>query len=141
MINISDLSSLNAFLNITCFILLIFGYKRIKAGDRIGHKRFMLSATGCSVLFLLSYVTYHYFVGSVKFQGIGWERTLYFTVLISHTILAAILIPFVLVTLFRALKENFILHKRIAQKTIVMWLYVSVSGVLVYLMLYHIFTP
>jgi uncharacterized membrane protein YozB (DUF420 family) len=139
MMSISDLSTLNAILNITCFILLILGYKKIKAGDRDGHKRLMLSATGCSVLFLISYLTYHFFVGSVKFQGIGWERTLYFTVLISHTIVAAILVPFVLLTLYRALKGKFDLHKRIAQKTIVIWLYVSISGVLVYLMLYHIF--
>jgi uncharacterized membrane protein YozB (DUF420 family) len=137
----NDLSTLNAILNFASFILLILGYRQIKAGRKEYHKRYMLSASFCSVLFLVSYLTYHYFVGSVKFQGEGWSRTLYFTILITHTVLAAALAPMVLLTLYRALSGSFDLHKKIAQKTLPVWLYVSVTGVLIYVMLYHIFKP
>lgn len=137
----SDLSTLNAVLNFISFILLLLGYREIKAGRKVRHKRFMLSASACSILFLISYLTYHYVVGSVKFQGEGWSRPMYFTILISHTILAAVLAPMVLVTLYRALIGKFDLHKKIARKTLPVWLYVSISGVLIYLLLYHIFKP
>lgn len=139
--SVNDLSTLNAILNFTSFVLLVLGYRQIKKGNRQIHKRFMLSAASCSVLFLVSYLTYHYFVGSVKFQGEGWSRPLYFVILISHTILAAVLAPMAIVTLYRGLKGKFDLHKKMAKKTFPIWIYVSVTGVLVYLMLYHIFKP
>jgi len=95
----------------------------------------MLSAFTASALFLISYLTYHFQVGSVPFKGEGWMRTLYFTVLISHTILAVVIVPLVLVTFYRALKGSFDRHKRIARWTLPLWLYVSVTGVIVYWML------
>ncbi len=96
----------------------------------------MLSAFTVSVLFLISYLIYHYQVGSVPFKGQGWIRTAYFTVLISHTVLAVTIVPLVLITLTRALKGNFERHKRIARWTLPLWLYVSFTGVIVYWMLY-----
>ncbi len=99
----------------------------------------MLAAFTSSILFLISYVTYHVDVGSVPFQGQGWVRPLYFTILFSHVILAAIIVPLALVTLYRALKGRFDRHRRIARWTLPLWLYVSVSGVVVYLMLYHLY--
>jgi len=137
--SISDLSTLNAILNFSSFIFLVLGYREIKAGRRERHKKFMLSAATCSALFLISYLTYHYFVGSVKFQGEGWSRPVYFSILISHTILAAALVPMALLTLYRGLKGKFELHKKVSKKTWYVWIYVSVTGVIVYLMLYHIF--
>lgn len=98
----------------------------------------MLSAFTTSTLFLISYLIYHYHVGSVPFQGQGWLRAVYFAVLVSHTILAVLIVPLVLITLTRALKENFDRHKRIARWTFPLWLYVSITGVIVYWMLYHL---
>ncbi len=139
--SVDDLSTFNAVLNFTSFILLVLGYRQIKKGNRQNHKRFMLSAATCSILFLASYLTYHYFVGSVKFQGEGWSRPFYFSILISHTILAVVLVPMAVLTLYRGLKGKYDLHKKISRKTFFVWTYVSVTGVLVYLMLYHIFKP
>ena len=96
----------------------------------------MLAAFGCSVVFLVSYLVYHYHVGSVKFQGRGWIRPVYFTILLTHTILAATVVPLALITLVRALRERFDAHRRIARWTFPIWLYVSVTGVVVYWMLY-----
>lgn len=96
----------------------------------------MLSAFTTSTLFLVSYLIYHYQVGSVPFKGEGWIRTLYFAILISHTVLATAIVPLVLITLTRALKGNFVKHKRIARWTLPLWLYVSITGVVVYWMLY-----
>ena len=96
----------------------------------------MLAAFACSMLFLISYLIYHYQVGSVGFKGQGWLRPVYFTILISHTILAAAVPPLALITLARALRERFDAHRRIARWTLPIWLYVSVTGVVVYLMLY-----
>jgi uncharacterized membrane protein YozB (DUF420 family) len=98
----------------------------------------MLSAFTTSTLFLISYLIYHYHVGSVPFQGQGWLRAVYFAVLVSHTILAVLIVPLVLITLTRGLKGNFDRHKRIARWTFPLWLYVSITGVLVYWMLYHL---
>ena len=98
----------------------------------------MLSACVTSVLFLISYLIYHYFVGSVPFKGMGWIRTVYFSILISHVILAAAIIPLAMITLVRALRGNFERHKRIARWTFPIWLYVSVTGVIVYWMLYRL---
>jgi len=137
--SINDLSTLNALLNFTSFILLLLGFRQIKKGNREKHKQFMLSATICSSLFLISYLIYHFNVGSVKFQGEGWSRPVYFTILISHTILAMALAPMAIITLYRGLTGKFELHKKISKKTFYVWCYVSITGVLVYFMLYHIF--
>jgi uncharacterized membrane protein YozB (DUF420 family) len=99
----------------------------------------MIAAFTTSVVFLISYLIYHANVGSVPFQGEGWSRPLYFTILISHIILAAIIVPMTVMTLYRGLTGKFELHKPLAKKTFPIWVYVSVTGVLVYLMLYHIF--
>ncbi|MFZ4621101.1 MAG: DUF420 domain-containing protein [Bacteroidota bacterium] len=133
------LSTLNALLNFISFLLLIIGYRHIKAGRREQHRKYMLAALTTSGLFLISYLVYHANVGSVAFKGEGWSRPVYFTLLISHVILAAVIVPMVAVTVVRALKGNFELHKKIAKKTFPLWAYVSVTGVLVYLMLYHLF--
>jgi uncharacterized membrane protein YozB (DUF420 family) len=99
----------------------------------------MLAAIGTSSLFLVSYLTYHYYHGATRFPGQGWIRPVYFSVLISHTVLAACVLPLVLVTVARALRGNFPKHRQIARWTLPIWLYVSVTGVIVYLMLYHLY--
>jgi uncharacterized membrane protein YozB (DUF420 family) len=103
------------------------------------HRALMLTALVTSSLFLISYLYYHWHVGSVRFQGQGWSRPLYFTILISHTILAAAIVPLVIITLSRALRERFDRHRAIARWTFPLWLYVSVTGVVIYFMLYHLF--
>jgi uncharacterized membrane protein YozB (DUF420 family) len=138
VIEVRDLPALNAALNATSAALLIAGYRMIRSGRREVHKRLMLAAVGVSTLFLVSYLTYHAQVGSVRFQKTGWIRTAYFAVLISHTVLAALVPPFALVTLYRAAKGRFERHRAIARITLPAWLYVSVTGVVVYLMLYHL---
>jgi uncharacterized membrane protein YozB (DUF420 family) len=99
----------------------------------------MIAAFITSTLFLISYLYYHAHVGSVRFQGHGWSRPVYFTILLTHTVLAAIIVPFVLVTLTRGLRGRYEKHKRSARWTYPMWLYVSITGVVIYLMLYHLF--
>ena len=96
----------------------------------------MLSAFACSIVFLASYLIYHYQVGSVPYKGLGWMRVVYFAILLTHTILAVAVVPLVLITLVRALRERFAAHRRIARWTFPIWLYVSVTGVIVYMMLY-----
>ncbi len=136
MIPVSLLPAVNAALISASALLLIAGYLFIRRKKIAAHKFCMLSAFTTSALFLVSYLAYHYQVGSVPFQGRGWIRGVYFTVLISHTILAAAVVPLVLVTVARALKGSFERHKRAARWTLPIWLYVSVTGVLVYWMLY-----
>jgi len=138
LIPVSYLPSVNAVLNSLSALLLLVGYLFIRRGKVWAHRLFMLSALTASTLFLISYLTYHFQVGSVPFRGQGWIRWMYFTILISHTILAAVIVPLVLLTLFRALKGNFERHKRIARWTLPLWLYVSVTGVVVYWMLYRL---
>ncbi len=131
------MAGLNACLNALSAVLLVLGYLAIRRGDRKTHERYMLSALTSSTVFLISYLIYHWRVGSVPFQGQGPIRTVYFTILITHTILAAT-VPFLAgITLFRALKQYFPRHKAIARWTLPIWLYVSVTGVIVYLMLYQ----
>lgn len=115
------------------------GYLFIRRKKVMAHKLCMLSAFTTSTLFLISYLTYHFQVGSVPFKGQGWIRAVYFTILISHTVLAAVIVPLVMLTLFRALKGRFAHHKRIARWTLPLWLYVSVTGVVVYWMLYRLY--
>ncbi len=136
MIPASDLPTVNAALNSLSALFLVVGYLFIRAKKVTAHKACMLSAFASSTLFLISYLFYHYQVGSVPFKGQGGIRIIYFAVLISHTILAAAVVPLVLVTLIRALRGNFEKHRRIARWTLPVWLYVSVTGVLVYWMLY-----
>ncbi|HEY6119266.1 MAG TPA: DUF420 domain-containing protein [Pyrinomonadaceae bacterium] len=133
------LPHLNAFLNASSAVLLLAGYSFIRRGKISAHKRCQLSALTASILFLISYLTYHYFHGATRFPGQGIARPIYFTILISHTILAIVIVPLVVVTLTRALRGDFQRHRRIARITLPLWLYVSVTGVLVYLMLYHLY--
>lgn len=136
MISVTQLPTLNAALNSLSAVFLFAGYLLIRAKNRGAHRACMLAAFACSTLFLVSYLTYHFQVGSVGFKGQGWIRPLYFTILITHTLLAAAVVPLALVTLSRALREKFAAHRRIARWTFPIWLYVSVTGVVVYFMLY-----
>ncbi len=137
---IKDLPALNAILNGTAAILLLRGYALIRAGRREQHKRFMIAAFCVSALFLISYLVYHAQVGAVYFQKTGLIRAVYLTILFTHTVLAAAVPVLAIVTLRRALKAEktgkFYAHQRIARWTLPIWLYVSVTGVVVYLMLY-----
>ena len=133
------LPHLNATLNSISALLLITGYIFIRRGNIAAHRRCMISAFIASVLFLISYLTYHWFHGATAFRGVGWVRPLYFTILLTHTVLAVVVAPLAIVTLTRALRERFDKHRRIARWTFPVWLYVSVTGVIVYLMLYQIY--
>ena len=137
--DITVLPTVNAVLNSICTVLLVAGYFFISRRNVSAHRACMVAAFTTSVLFLISYLTYHFYHGATGFKGTGWVRPLYFTILITHTILAAIIVPFVLVTLYRAWKNEFARHRKVARWTLPMWLYVSVTGVVVYLMLYHWF--
>ena len=136
---IHTLPLLNACLNATSAILLCAGYYCIRKGNRRAHRALMISALVCSALFLTSYLVYHAQVGSVRFAGEGSVRTVYFAILISHTLLAAVLPVLAGITLVRALRERFDRHRAIARWTLPAWLYVSVTGVVIYLMLYQWF--
>jgi putative membrane protein len=132
-------AALNATLNGTSAILLACGYVAIKNGKMKVHKVFMISAFAVSTVFLASYLIYHYRVGHVVFQGRGWIRPLYFVLLTSHTVLAIVIVPMILVTLRRAWLEKFDRHRLIARWTLPLWFYVSVTGVTVYVLLYQIY--
>ena len=134
-------AALNATLNGTSAILLACGYAAIKNRKMKVHKAFMIAAFGVSTVFLISYVIYHIRVGHVVFQGQGWIRPLYFALLISHTILAIVIVPMILVTLRRAWLEKFDKHRKIARWTLPLWFYVSVTGVIVYILLYQVYAP
>jgi uncharacterized membrane protein YozB (DUF420 family) len=137
-LTLRDLPALNAGLNAASALLLALGWFLIRSGRREAHKRVMLAALACSTLFLTSYLVYHAHVGSVRFRGQGTVRLVYFTILISHTILAVTVVPLALVTLVRALQARFDRHRRIARVTLPIWGYVSVTGVVVYWMLYRL---
>lgn len=130
---------INASLNGASAVLLFVGHGFIKRGHMAAHRAFMLAALASSTLFLTCYLYYHFHVGSVRFQGHGWSRPVYFTILISHTILAAVIVPLIIITLTHALRERFDRHSAIARWTYPLWMYVSISGVIVYFMLYHWF--
>jgi putative membrane protein len=134
-------AALNATLNGISAVLLAGGYAAIRAGKRDVHKYFMVSAFGVSTVFLASYLLYHYRVGHVVFQGQGWIRPVYFGLLLSHTGLAIVIVPLILVTLRRAWLEKFDKHRIIARWTLPLWFYVCVTGVIVYVMLYQIYAP
>ncbi len=139
MTDYSIFPKINAALNGSSAVLLVTGRVLIARGKRAAHRAVMLTALATSSFFLVSYLYYHYHVGSVHFRGTGWSRPLYFTILISHTILAAAILPLIIITLIRALREQFDRHRLIARWTFPLWLYVSATGVVVYLMLYRIF--
>jgi putative membrane protein len=138
--------ALDAVLNGASAILVTVGYVMIRTKRILAHKTCMLAATATSAAFLISYVTYHYHLyasgeGPVHFPGTGAPRYAYLTMLTTHTILAIIIVPLVIISLARALRSNFPAHKRIARWTLPLWAYVSVTGVLIYVVLYQIYTP
>jgi uncharacterized membrane protein YozB (DUF420 family) len=131
------LATVNAFLNGTSAVLLVAGFVAIRSRRVDLHRRLMKSAFACSVLFLISYLVYHAKVGSVPFPGVGGVRIVYFGILVSHTVLAAAVPVLAVITLHRGLKSRFAAHRAIARWTLPIWLYVSVTGVVIYRMVYH----
>ena len=138
MPSVADLAALNATLNFTSGILIAVGVYFIRRKKIRAHRACMLSALSVSALFLTSYLVYHYQVGSVRFAQEGWIRTLYLSILFSHFVLAVVLVPMVLRTIYLAFKERFDKHMGIARWTFPIWMYVSVTGVVVYVMLYQL---
>ena len=134
---ITSLPSVNAFLNATAAVLLVWGYLLIRRKRIEQHRKVMLAAFATSCLFLVSYLVYHFQVGSVHFKGVGVIRTVYLSILLTHTVLAAAVPVLAIVTLRRGLAARYDKHRRIAKWTLPIWLYVSVTGVVVYAMLYH----
>ena len=137
--DIADLPALNAVLNGTAAVFLTTGYVMIRQGRRALHKACMLAALVTSTAFLTSYVIYHAHVGSRPFMGRGTVRAVYFGILLTHVVLAAAILPLALVTTARGLRSQFDRHKKIARWTLPVWLYVSVTGVVIYLMLYRLY--
>ena len=137
MLSVSDLPTLNAILNGTSAVLLFVGHRMIVNGRVDAHRRLMIAAFTTSALFLVSYVVYHAQAGSKPFSGTGVARIVYFTILITHVFLAAVILPLAIVTLRRGLEMRYVEHRRIARWTYPLWMYVSVTGVVIYLMLYH----
>ena len=138
-IDYSIFPPIDATLNGTTAVLLMIGHSFIKHGAVAKHRATMIAAFFTSSIFLVCYLYYHFHVGSVHFRGTGWVRTLYFSILISHTFLAAVVVPMILTTLTLALTNKFERHRRLACWTYPIWMYVSVTGVIVYLMLYKLF--
>ena len=136
---ISYLPHVNACLNGTSFLLLLTGYRFIRARNIGAHRACQIAALCVSLLFLASYLTYHFHHGATRFQGTGIVRPIYFSILLSHTILAIVIVPLVILTFYRAFRNDFSRHRRIARITLPLWLYVSITGVIVYLMLYQIY--
>ena len=133
------LPHVNAGFNTLSTILLILGFIHIRSGNREAHRRCMLSALASSSLFLIGYLVYHFNAGRTVFADPAWFRPYYLGLLLTHTVLAVVIVPLVIVTFVRALRERFDQHKRIARWTWPLWMYVSVTGVLIYLLLYHLF--
>jgi uncharacterized membrane protein YozB (DUF420 family) len=133
------LPHLNACLNGTSAILLFAGFSFIRSGKVAAHRACQISALVVSTLFLASYLTYHYYHGTTRFQGSGLVRPIYFTILTSHTILAIVIVPLIAITFVRAFRLDFVRHRKIARITLPLWFYVSITGVIVYLMLYQIY--
>ena len=138
MIGLHDLPALNAALNAVSATLLVTGHAFIRRGQIAGHRACMVSALLVSSVFLISYVVYHVQVGSIRFTHLGWPRAVYFAILATHVPLAATVVPLALVTLSFALRGRFDRHARVARWTLPIWLYVSITGVMVYFMLYHV---
>lgn len=136
--SLTDLPAVNAVLNSVSAVLLLAGYRNIRRRNIPAHRACMLAAFAVSTLFLISYLTYHFQVGSIPFRRQGWIRPVYFTILLTHVVLAAAILPLALVTLHRAWRERFDQHRRLARWTLPLWLYVSLTGVAIYAMLYHL---
>jgi putative membrane protein len=136
---ITDLPALNATLNGISALFLATGYVLIRRGDRVNHQRAMLGALGTSALFLVSYVIYHANVGSKPFPGQGAIRAVYLSILVTHIILAAVILPLALITAARGLRGRFDRHVRLARWTLPLWMYVSITGVVIYVMLYQLY--
>lgn len=137
MIGVHDLPAINATLNATCAVLLVYGYTLIRRGRKVQHQRVMTTAFFVSIAFLISYLVYHAQVGSVRYPHTGAMRAFYLTILFTHTVLAATVPVLAIITLRRAYRGKFDRHRAIARWTLPIWLYVSVTGVVVYLMLYQ----
>ena len=135
--SVADLPTLNALLNGTAALLLLAGWWNIRHGRIDVHRRFMIAAFVTSALFLASYLVYHAQAGSRAFSGTGLTRTVYLTILLTHIVLAAAILPMALLTLARGLRRDDERHRRLARWTLPVWMYVSVTGVVIYLMLYH----
>lgn len=135
---LSQLPALNACLNLLAALFLILGYLRIRRDDFIGHRRCMVTALSFSALFLISYLAYHYSVGSVPYSRHDWTRPLYFAILIPHIVLAAVMGPFILAAVWHAWRKAFDKHKRLTRWVWPVWMFVSCSGVVIYIMLYHL---
>lgn len=133
-----DLPTLNAALNATATVLLVAGWRLVRGGRREAHRRVMIGALACSALFLASYLVYHFEVGSVRFQRHGLIRALYLAVLASHTVLAVVILPLIAASLRHAFAGRFPAHRRVARVTLPLWAYVSVTGVVIYWMLYRL---
>jgi len=139
-VSLSDLPAVNACLNGLSAVFLTTGYVFIRRGNKIAHRNCMVSAFITSAIFLICYLTYHFTVRTVtRFEKPEWFRPVYLTILLTHTVLAVVIVPLVLMTLGRAVKQRFDLHKKIARWTWPLWMYVSVTGVVIYLLLYRIF--
>jgi uncharacterized membrane protein YozB (DUF420 family) len=136
---ISDLPAVNATLNALSALCLTLGYIFIRRRDRVNHQRAMLAALGTSAIFLVSYVVYHANVGSKPFPGQGAIRWIYLTILFTHIVLAAVILPMAIVTAARGLRGQFNRHVRLARWTLPLWMYVSVTGVVIYMMLYQLY--
>jgi uncharacterized membrane protein YozB (DUF420 family) len=132
---------IQAFLNTTAAVLLFAGYRFIKNNDRQAHKKCMVAALLVSTVFLISYLTYHAKVGYQPFEGQGTIRPIYFTLLVSHIVLSGVIVPMVLATVFFAFKGDFNKHPRLARWTLPTWLYISISGVIVYVLAFHVYPP
>ncbi|HYN83626.1 MAG TPA: DUF420 domain-containing protein [Pyrinomonadaceae bacterium] len=137
--NDSPLPHLNAVLNASSFLLLVAGFVFIRRRMVTPHVVCMVAALAVSAMFLVSYLVYHYNYGSVRFQGTGAVRTAYLLILVTHAVLAVVIVPLIVLTLRRALRGEFARHRRVARWTYPLWLYVSVTGVVVYLMLYRLY--
>ena len=135
MISLTDLPQLNAVLNSIAAVFLVAGFVFIRRKNITAHMRMMWSAFTVSALFLISYLIFHYHAGSVGFDGTGWIRPVYFFILITHIILAIVNLPMILLTMYRAVRKDFMRHRKIAKWTWPVWMYVSVTGVVVYLMM------
>jgi uncharacterized membrane protein YozB (DUF420 family) len=145
--NLNFLPALNAFLNGSAAVFLALGYVHIRRGNRESHRQSMVAAFGCSVIFLIAYITYHTYLavylhrGPTVFHNPAWLRPIYLAILLSHTILAVIIVPMALRTIFLAAKGRFEEHRRMARWTWPPWMYVSVTGVIIYFLLYHVNRP
>ncbi|HVA71912.1 MAG TPA: DUF420 domain-containing protein [Candidatus Limnocylindrales bacterium] len=138
-LSVSSLPRLNACLNTASAVFLVAGYSFIRKRKILLHKTCMLSAVCCSAIFLTSYIYFHLHAGIIYFQGHGWVRPVYFTILTTHTILAVAILPLVVTTLYFALRGRFESHRTIARWTFPIWLYVSVTGVVIYWLLYIVY--